>query len=55
MITIPASIDANGVQSPATPIPSDAIAVICDGTNYTVYEHGDAVPPLPNDGQQGSN
>ncbi|MGB8422190.1 hypothetical protein [Paraburkholderia sp.] len=44
MITIPAVTDGNGVQSPQTPIPADAIAVVCDGTNYTVYEPGDTVP-----------
>lgn len=44
MITIPAVTDANGVQSPQTPIPADAVAVVCDGTNYTVYEPGDTVP-----------
>lgn len=44
MITIPAVTDENGVQSPQTPIPADAIAVICDGSIYTVYEPGDTVP-----------
>jgi hypothetical protein len=44
MTTIPALVDGNGVQYPATPIPTDAIAVVCDGTNYTVYEPGDTVP-----------
>lgn len=44
MIVIPAVTDSNGVQSPQTPIPADAIAVACDGSTYTVYEPGDAVP-----------
>lgn len=44
MTTIPAVTDANGIQSPQTPIPADAIAVVCDGTTYTVYEPGDALP-----------
>lgn len=44
MITIPAVTDASGVQSPATPIPADAIAVVCNGSTYTVYEPGDTVP-----------
>ena len=44
MITIPAITDPNGVQSPATPIPPDAIAVVCDGSTYTIYEPGDIVP-----------
>jgi hypothetical protein len=46
MITIPAVTDANGIQSPATPIPADAIAVVCDGSIYTVYQSGDEVPNL---------
>lgn len=44
MITIPAVTDANAIQSPATPIPADAIAVVCDGSTYTVYQVGDTVP-----------
>lgn len=44
MIAIPAVTDANGVQSPQTPIPANAIAVLCDGATYTVYEPGDTVP-----------
>lgn len=44
MTSIPAVLDANGVQSPKTPIPADAIAVICDGSTYTVYQPGDQVP-----------
>jgi hypothetical protein len=44
MITIPAVTDANSVQSPQTPISADAIAVVCDGSTYTVYEPGDTVP-----------
>ncbi len=48
MMTIPAVLDANGIQNPATPIPSDAIAVVCDGTVYTVYEPGDTLPAQGN-------
>lgn len=44
MINIPAVTDTNGVQSPQTPIPTDAIAVVCNGTTYTVYQVGDEVP-----------
>lgn len=29
--------------APATPIPVDAVAVTCDGANYTVYEIGDPI------------
>lgn len=44
-MTIPAVLDANGVQSPAQPLPASAIAVSCDGSTYTVYEPGDTFPP----------
>ena len=27
--------------SPSQPIPADAIAVICDGTNYFAFQPGD--------------
>lgn len=47
MIAIPAITDANGVQSPQTPIPADAIALVCDGSTYTVYEPGDTLPAAP--------
>ena len=52
MITIPVTTidltDINGNPTtsyvPLSPIPANAIAVTCDGTNYTVYEPGDTVP-----------
>lgn len=44
MTTIPALVDGNGIQYPATPFPTDMIAVVCDGMTYTVYEPGDTVP-----------
>ncbi|WP_213761990.1 hypothetical protein [Caballeronia sp. dw_19] len=48
MIAIPAVTDPeSGVQSPSTPIPADAIAVVCDGATYTVYQTGDALPDAP--------
>jgi hypothetical protein len=47
MISIPAVTDANGVQSPETPLPVDAVAIVCDGSTYTVYEPGDALPAPP--------
>jgi hypothetical protein len=46
MITIPAVTDESGIQSPATPIPADAIAIVCDGSTYTVYQVGDAIPAI---------
>lgn len=48
MITFPAVLDANGVQSPSQPIPTDAVAVVCDGTTYTVYGPGDTLPEQGN-------
>ena len=35
------------VIKPSEPIPANAIRVVCDGTNYTVYEQGDELPPEP--------
>jgi len=35
------------VLTPVEPIPANAIRVVCDGTNYTVYEQGDELPPEP--------
>jgi len=47
MITIPAITDpATQTQYPSTPVPADAIAVLCDGATYTVYEPGDTVPNI---------
>lgn len=34
----------NGVIQPETPIPRDAVKVICDGSKYIVYKPGDALP-----------
>lgn len=45
MITIPA-IEVDGVLRPAEPYPEPYIEVRFDGTNYTVYQPGDEVPPL---------
>lgn len=50
MITIPAVPNADGVLHPATPIPADRLATVCDGANYTVYEPGDPLPPPPESG-----
>lgn len=45
MITIPVATDpVSGALIPSTPIPVDAIAIICNGTVYTVYQPGDTVP-----------
>lgn len=47
MITIPVvrtTTPDGDLLSPAHAFPADAIAVICDGTNYTVYQPGDTVP-----------
>ncbi len=47
MITIPAvqtTTPDGDLLSPAQPFPADAIAIRCDGVNYTIYEPGDTVP-----------
>ncbi|VVE74112.1 hypothetical protein PCA31118_04682 [Pandoraea captiosa] len=52
MIEIPAiikpSLDDNGEPStilvPQSQFPDDCIAVICDGTTFTVYLPGDTLP-----------
>lgn len=35
------------VINPSQPIPTSSVRVVCDGTNYTVYEQGDDLPPEP--------
>jgi len=37
-------IEIGGVNFPSTPIPANAIAVQCNGTEYVVYEPGDTLP-----------
>ncbi|PRZ51237.1 hypothetical protein BX589_12078 [Paraburkholderia fungorum] len=49
MINIPVLEDLDGSLVPSEPIPADALAVVCDGTNYTVYQPGDTLP-APIDG-----
>ena len=47
MITIPVirTVTADGeLLTPAQPIPANAIAVICDGEHYNVYQSGDRIP-----------
>lgn len=45
MITIPVVLDPKtGHLVPTQPIPKDAIAVVCDGKNFVVYEQGDTPP-----------
>lgn len=48
MILIPVSqqqlADGTPILEPSTPIPADAVMVLCDGTNYTVYQPGDELP-----------
>lgn len=33
------------VIKPSEPIPASAVRIVCDGTNYIVYEDGDELPP----------
>ena len=41
------AILVDNVLKPSEPIPATALRVVCDGTNYTVYEQGDELPPEP--------
>lgn len=50
MKIIAAIAGADGVLEPAEPLPDMALKVICDGSNYTVYEDGDVVPGGPPSG-----
>lgn len=47
MITIPiinVGTADEPINAPADPLPANAIAVLCDGTNYIIYQPGDTVP-----------
>lgn len=46
MRVVPVTLDDNGsINVPETPWPpANALAVHCDGANFTVYEPGDTVP-----------
>ena len=46
MILIPVVL-VDDVLKPSEPIPASAVRVVCDGTDYTVYEQGDDLPPEP--------
>jgi len=37
----------DNILNPSEPIPASSVHVVCDGTNYTVYEEGDELPPEP--------
>ncbi len=39
------TVNIDGVISPVSEFPDSAIKIVCDGTNYTVYEQGDELPP----------
>ena len=41
------AVIVNDVISPVSEFPDSAIHVVCNGTNYTVYEQGDELPPEP--------
>ena len=34
----------DNVLKPSEPLPTNAIHVVCNGTNYIVYEEGDELP-----------
>lgn len=41
------AINDNGVMRPSEPIPESAVQVVMTGTEYVVYEAGDALPGEP--------
>ena len=43
MILIPVVL-VDSILKPSERIPTNAIRVVCDGTNYIVYEEGDELP-----------
>lgn len=47
MISIPVTTLADNSLAPSQPIPANAIAVVCDGTAYHVYEAGDSLSGIP--------
>lgn len=55
IMKIPAVIVADGVLGPDESIPENAIAVVCDGENYVVYEPGDEVPTPDGGSEQSRN
>ena len=46
MVLIPVVL-VDSILKPSEPIPANALRVVCDGTNYIVYEDGDELPPEP--------
>lgn len=45
MKTIPIEV-IDGINHPAALLPADALLVVCNGTDYVVYEAGDVLPVL---------
>ena len=43
-------VDVDGVLCPETDIPTNAVMIFCDGTNYTVYMPGDELPEVGGNG-----
>ena len=51
MQTIPC-VEVNGILKPATKLPTNnVVLVVCDGTNYVVYEKGDTIPQSEEQGE----
>ena len=42
-----ATVNIDGVISPVSESPKNAIKIVFNGTNYIVYEQGDELPPEP--------
>ena len=47
MITITRTFDEDGNAVLSAPIPADSVRNVWEGDTLTVYQPGDALPPLP--------
>lgn len=51
MYKIKAILKDGGLQ-PESPLPKENVAmIVCDGTDYIVYEQGDELPVQPSQGE----
>jgi hypothetical protein len=51
MYKIKAIAEAGGLR-PETALPKEnVVMIVCDGTDYIIYEQGDELPVQPNEGE----
>lgn len=51
MYKIKAIAEAGGLR-PETALPKENVAmIVCDGSDYIIYEQGDELPVQPNEGE----